>query len=224
MLLRAIVARCGGGGRASPGGGALRRCDGRLGSDALPLPAACPQGGLPGSATHVLWARVCWRGCAARPWAGRPGLGACGVCAACAVFVCWWVRGGAVCAMVPWCVVLPPSVRRPGAPLSCATMWCCACRGLWLCPLPRARPSFRCWLSFFFSLRCCVHYPFLYSSLVCPPPWRAFFPASLASMCVFRFFSLSASSFYRSSSSSPFGSCKTKEGRGCGLLQAWLSH
>ena len=52
--LRAVVARCGGGGRASPGGGAFRRCEGRLSSGALPPPAARPLGGLSGSATHVL--------------------------------------------------------------------------------------------------------------------------------------------------------------------------
>ena len=40
--LRAGVARCGGGGRASPGGGAFRRCEGRLVSGAVPPPAARP--------------------------------------------------------------------------------------------------------------------------------------------------------------------------------------
>ena len=38
--LRAGVARCGGGGRASPGGGAFHRCEGRLVSGAVPPPAA----------------------------------------------------------------------------------------------------------------------------------------------------------------------------------------
>ena len=45
-----------------PGGGALRRCEGRLSSGAPPLPAARPQGGLWGSATDVLWTRMCGRG------------------------------------------------------------------------------------------------------------------------------------------------------------------
>ena len=45
-----------------PGGGAFRRCEGRLSSGALPPLAARPQGGLSGSATHVLWQRVCGRG------------------------------------------------------------------------------------------------------------------------------------------------------------------
>ena len=40
--LRAGVARCGGGGRASPGGGLFRRCEGRLVSGAVPPPAARP--------------------------------------------------------------------------------------------------------------------------------------------------------------------------------------
>ena len=171
----------------------------------------------------MLWARVWERGCAARPWGGRPGLGGCGVCGAYAVVLCWWVRGGAVCAVVPWWVVLPPSVRCPGAPLSCDTPLCCACRGLWRCPLPRARPSCGCWLSVFFLLRSGVLYPFLYSPLVCPSPWRAFFPASLASLCVFRHSSLPASSFSGSSSSTPSSFCETKERWGCGLLREWRS-
>ena len=40
--LRVGVARCGGGGRASPGGGAFHRCEGRLVSGAVPPPAARP--------------------------------------------------------------------------------------------------------------------------------------------------------------------------------------
>ena len=42
-----------GGGR--PRRGALCHCEGRLHSGALPPPAACPLGGLLGSATQVLW-------------------------------------------------------------------------------------------------------------------------------------------------------------------------
>ena len=45
-----------------PGRGALRRCERRLSSSPLPPLAARPQGGLLGSATHVLWARVCGLG------------------------------------------------------------------------------------------------------------------------------------------------------------------
>ena len=61
-----------------PGGAAFHRCEGRLRSGAPPPPTARPLGGLLGSATHVLWARVC--GC------GRPTLSpwpACPVGAAC---------------------------------------------------------------------------------------------------------------------------------------------
>ena len=61
-LLRAGVARCGGGRRASPWGFALRRCEGRLRPGARASPAVRPQGGLTGSATHLLWARACERG------------------------------------------------------------------------------------------------------------------------------------------------------------------
>ena len=106
--MRAGVARCGGGGRASPGGGAVRRSEGGLGSGVPPLPAARPLGGLPGLAGHVLWARV---------W----------VCAVCVVSV----------RCVSWCVV-PLFSCPSGAPLSGASVRCgtrrvpCACRA----PLP----------------------------------------------------------------------------------------
>ena len=169
-------------------GAALRRCEKRLSSGTLPPPAARPLSGLSGSAAHVLWARVCRRGCATRPWGGPPGLGACGVCGGCAVFVCWCVRGGAVCAVESWCGVLPPFACLPGACLPSATSWCCACRGLWPCPLPRLRPSLGCWLPSFLLLCCGALYPFLHSPLARPPPWRAFFPASaLVIVSVFSF-------------------------------------
>ena len=69
-----------GGRRASPGG-AVRRCEGRLRSGAPPPPAARAPGGLSGSATHVLWARVCrCGGPALSHWLARPvGLRAVGV-------------------------------------------------------------------------------------------------------------------------------------------------
>ena len=57
--LRAGVARCWAGGKGVPGGGAFHHCEGRLRSGAVPPPTARPLGGLLGSATHVLWARVC---------------------------------------------------------------------------------------------------------------------------------------------------------------------
>ena len=42
-----------------PEGGAFHRCEGRLWSGAPPPRTARPLGGLLGSATHMLWARVC---------------------------------------------------------------------------------------------------------------------------------------------------------------------
>ena len=61
--LRAGVARCGDGGRASPGGDAFHRCEGRLVSGAVPPPAARP----PERAARV----------------PRPGCPGCGRCLAC---------------------------------------------------------------------------------------------------------------------------------------------
>ena len=55
--LRAGVARCGGGGRASPGGGAFHRCEGRLRSAAPPPPTACVPVGGPGHGT-LRWTRT----------------------------------------------------------------------------------------------------------------------------------------------------------------------
>ena len=60
------------------GGGAFHRCEGRLRSGAPPPPTARPLSGLLGSATHVLWARVC--GCGGptlSPWPARPVGAAC---------------------------------------------------------------------------------------------------------------------------------------------------
>ena len=61
-----------------PGGGAFHRCEGRLRSGAPPPRTARPLGGLFGSATHVLWARVC--GCGGPTLSHWP---ACPVGAAC---------------------------------------------------------------------------------------------------------------------------------------------
>ena len=96
-LLRAGVAPCGVGGSVSPGGGALRRCQGRLSSSALPSTGARPQGGLLGSAAQVLWARVCARvgpalslwlacpagGCVPRRWEAVPWGAALHCCEGC---------------------------------------------------------------------------------------------------------------------------------------------
>ena len=79
------------------GGGALRRCEGRLSTGALPPPAARPQGGLSGSATQVLWARLCGRGCPTLPLWLACAAGGC-------VLRGWWeaVGGGAWPSTVVW--------------------------------------------------------------------------------------------------------------------------
>ena len=54
-------------------GGAFHRCEGRLWSGASPPRTARPLGGLLGSATHMLWARVCGcRGPTLSPWPACP--------------------------------------------------------------------------------------------------------------------------------------------------------
>ena len=61
-----------------PGGGAFHHCEGRLRSGAVPPPTARLLSGLLGSATHVLWARVC--GCGGPtlfPWPACPVRAAC---------------------------------------------------------------------------------------------------------------------------------------------------
>ena len=69
---------------AVPGGLARHRCEGRLVSGAVPPPVARPLSGPSGSATHMLWARVCGSGGPAL--FPRP---ACPVGAACC-----WAGGG----------------------------------------------------------------------------------------------------------------------------------
>ena len=71
--------------RGVPGEGAFHHCEGCLGSGAVPPPTNRPLGVLLGSATHVLWARVCrcgvptlfpWPACVPRGWWGAvPGGG-----------------------------------------------------------------------------------------------------------------------------------------------------
>ena len=99
-----------GGGRASPGRGAFRRCEGRLRSGAPPRPAARPLGGLSGSATHVLLARVC--GCggpALSPWPACPVGAACrgGVGAVPGGVACHRCEGRLVSCAVPPLAALP---------------------------------------------------------------------------------------------------------------------
>ena len=64
--------------KSVPGGGAFHHCEGRPRPGAVPPPTASPLGGLLGSATHVLWARVC--GCGGptlSPWPACPVGAAC---------------------------------------------------------------------------------------------------------------------------------------------------
>ena len=61
-----------------PGGRAFLHCEGRLKSGAVPPPTARPLRGLLGSATHVLWARVCeCGGQTLSPWPACPVGAAC---------------------------------------------------------------------------------------------------------------------------------------------------
>ena len=91
-----------------PRGGAFHRCEGLLRSGAVPLPTARPLRGLLGSATHVLWARVCGsRGPTLLPWP------ACTVGAACCGEGGGRPRGGwpATVLRGVWCQAL--SLPRP---------------------------------------------------------------------------------------------------------------
>ena len=103
-----------GGGRSGPGSplpGCC--CEGRLRSGAPPPPTARPLGGLFGSATHVLWARVC--GCGGPTLSPWP---ACPVGAACrgAGVVGGRPRGGLACHCCEGRLVsgaVPPPTARP---------------------------------------------------------------------------------------------------------------
>ena len=94
-----------------PGGGAFRRCEGRLRSGAPPPLIARPPGGLSGSATHVLWARVCgYGGPALSPWV------ACPVGAVCRGDGGGPSPGGVACHLCGGRLVsgaVPPPVTRP---------------------------------------------------------------------------------------------------------------
>ena len=167
--LRAGVAGCGRGGRASPGGGGLPCCERRSGSGAAPFPTARPPGGLSGSATHVLWARVCgcggpalapWLtcpvgGCAPRGWRERLGSGAPpsllpALWADCRGLLATCCGRGCGCVRCVWCL-------------------CGACRGAWCClsPVPLV-PSLRCLVAV------------LCSPCACRAPFPARVPCSAA--------------------------------------------
>ena len=169
------------GSRALFGGCAPRGWRGASGLRRALFPAARPLGRLPGLAGHVLWARV---------W----------VCAVCVVFV----------RCVSWCVV-PPFACPSGAPLSGASVWCCACRVPCNCraPLPARVPCSAAGYPLFLSwLR-----RSLPSLLLVLLPGMQSFPAS-ALVCV-------SVSFLAGSSFSLFGPCETKEGWGYVGLR-WL--
>ena len=94
-----------------PGGGAFHLCEGRLRSGAPPPPTARPLGGLLGSATHVLWARVC--GCGGPTLSPWP---ACPVGAACRGGGGGPSLGGVACHRCEWRLVsgaVPPPAARP---------------------------------------------------------------------------------------------------------------
>ena len=94
-----------------PGGGAFHHCEGRLGSGAVPPPTARPLGGLLGSATHVLWVRVC--GCGGPTLSPWP---ACPVGAACRGGGGGPSPGGVACHRCEGRLVsgaVPPSAARP---------------------------------------------------------------------------------------------------------------
>ena len=94
-----------------PGGGAFHHCQGRLRSGAVPPLTARPLGGLLGSASHVLWARMC--GCGGPtlfPWP------ACPVGAACRGGGWRPSPGGLACHRCEGCLVsgaVPPPAARP---------------------------------------------------------------------------------------------------------------
>ena len=207
--LRAGVARCWGGGRASPRRAAVHRCEGRLGSGAPPPPAARPLGGLSGSAIHVLWARVCGRGGPApAPWLACP-VGGCAPWG-------WWGASGfthplfpaarplgglpgpaghvlwasvwvcAVCVVSVQCVscrVVSPFACPSGAPLSGASVRCCARR------VPAVPPSLHASLARLLGTPCFLRgfvalYPFPCPLLARPSPWHALFSCLQSGVCL----------------------------------------
>ena len=94
-----------------PWGGAFHHCEGRLGSGAVHPPTARPLGGLFGSASHVLWARVC--GCGGPTLSPWP---ACPVGAACRGNGGWPSPRGVACNRFEGCLVsgaVPPPAARP---------------------------------------------------------------------------------------------------------------
>ena len=103
-------------------------CEGRLRSGAPPPPNARPLGGLLGSATHVLWARLCrCRGPTLSPWP------ACRVGAVCrgGGVVGGRPRGGVAChcceGRLVSCAVPPPTARPLGRAAGVPQPVCSGC-------------------------------------------------------------------------------------------------
>ena len=206
--LRAGVARCWGGGRASPGGGALHRCEGRLGSGAPRSPDCPPTGWVFGVRyPGALGAGVrAWGPCngpvarlpcgglhatgvAGGVWVQAPPLPCCPPSGRAAGARCPRAVGAGVgvCSVCGVCAVRV--VVRAAAfclSLSCSTL---RCFGAVLCPpsaacltcsLPCARPLLGCWLPLV---------SFVVSSLFSlssarPSPWHALLPCLRPSVCL----------------------------------------
>ena len=139
--LRAGVARCGGGGRASPGGAAFHRCVGRLVPGAVPPPAAPSSGACSqGSATRVSRARSVWA------WGPSTGPTACALAGRRCSLWGWrkGVPGGGAFhhgegRLGSGAVPLPSARPLPGGLpgfvgcVRCVWCLCRACRGAWCC-------------------------------------------------------------------------------------------
>ena len=207
--LRAGVVRRGGGGEASPGGGAVRRCEGRLGSGAPPPPAARPLGGLlgplptccgPGCAgagalhrprgPRALWGAARHVGGGGRLGSGAPSTllpalwaGCRGPLATCCGRGCGFLR-------CVWCLC---GACRGAAlllslwcsPLWClVAVWCPPCAVCLPCSLPCARPYLGCWL----PLVSFVASSLFTLSSARPSSWHALFPCLRPGVCLCVFF------------------------------------
>ena len=125
-----------------PGGGDFYHREGRLTAGAVPPPTARPLGGLLGSATHVLWARVC--GCGGPSPSAWP---ACPVGAACRGGGGGPSPGGVACHRCEGRLVsgaVPPPAARPleraaGVPRP-VYRWCGRCGRGDPAPAPQRAP------------------------------------------------------------------------------------
>ena len=108
------------------GGGGIHHCEGRLRSGAAPPPTSRPLGGLLGSATHVLWARVCgFGGPTLSPWPACPVGAACrggGRGPSPGGLACHRCEGGLVSGAVP-----PPAARPVERAVRVARPVCSRC-------------------------------------------------------------------------------------------------